>query len=290
MSTIKVDNLDTRTGTGNITLNRPLVGDGSGLTSLTAANLTGIVADARFPATLPAASGVNLTALNASNISSGTLPAGRYTDTVYTHPTTAGNKHIPSGGATNQVLTYSSSGTASWAALAAGGWVHLATAANSSQTEFTFVSVMDTTYDMYAFVLREVQHNAPNGDLQFQVSDDNGSTYKTSGYHHATRGHDTGGTVRQDNSTNSSSIIIAPDTAAIGNLGFNGVVYLNSLSTYASTHFHGMYRGQTAAANVYVVGCGIWSSGSLGVINAVKFKPSISTFNGSIYCFGITKS
>jgi len=52
MSTIKVDNLDTRTGTGNITLNRPLVGDGSGLTSLTAANLTG---------TLPAIDGSNLT-------------------------------------------------------------------------------------------------------------------------------------------------------------------------------------------------------------------------------------
>jgi hypothetical protein len=91
MSTIKVDNLDTRTGTGNITLNRPLVGDGSGLTSLTAANLTG------------------------------TIHADRYTDTVYTHPTTAGNKHIPTAGATDQVLTYSSSGTAQWAAPAAGG-------------------------------------------------------------------------------------------------------------------------------------------------------------------------
>jgi len=85
-----------------------------------AANLTGTVADARFPATLPASSGVNLTALNASNISSGTLPAGRYTDTVYTHPTTAGNKHVPSGGATDQVLTYSSSGTASWVDPAGG--------------------------------------------------------------------------------------------------------------------------------------------------------------------------
>ncbi len=197
-------------------------------------------------------------------------------------------KRLPLG-AEGQVLLANGDGTAPEWAAPDGGWVHLATASNSSQTEFTFVSVMDSTYDMYAFVLREVQHNAPNGDLQFQVSDDNGSTYKTSGYHHATRGHDTGGTVRQDNSTNSSSIIIAPDTAAIGNLGFNGVVYLNSLSTYASTHFHGMYRGQTAAANVYVVGCGIWSTGSLGVINAVKFKPSISTFNGSIYCFGITK-
>jgi hypothetical protein len=90
MSTIKVDNLDTRTGTGNITLNRPLVGDGSGLTNLPsqtandftntlktkldnveasatadqtktdieglgielpAANLTGTIAEARIPAT-----------------------------------------------------------------------------------------------------------------------------------------------------------------------------------------------------------------------------------------------
>jgi len=147
MSTIKVDNLDTRTGTGNITLNRPLVGDGSGLTSLTAANLTGIVADARFPATLPAASGVNLTALNASNISSGTLPAGRYTDTVYTHPTTAGNKHIPSGGATNQVLTYSSSGTASWATPAAGGTI----SATDCEAGSRDISIANSTQSFTAF-------------------------------------------------------------------------------------------------------------------------------------------
>ena len=157
MSTIKVNTLTTLDGTGNITLSRPLSGSGASLTSLPAANLTGTlpaidgsnltgvaptkaavealgidlpaanltgtVADARFPATLPASSGVNLTALNASNISSGTLPAGRYTDTVYTHPTGAGNKHIPTAGATDQVLTYSSSGTAAWSTPAGGGKV-----------------------------------------------------------------------------------------------------------------------------------------------------------------------
>jgi hypothetical protein len=181
MSTIKVNTLTTLDGTGNITLSRPIVGDGSNLTGISpskaavealgidvpaanltgtvadaristltssklsgalpaidgsnltgvaptkatvealgidlpAANLTGTVADARFPATLPASSGVNLTALNASNISSGTLPAGRYTDTVYTHPSDAGNKHIPSGGSSGQFLKYTSAGTATWAA------------------------------------------------------------------------------------------------------------------------------------------------------------------------------
>ena len=47
-------------------------------TSGSATNLAaGTVPDARFPATLPAASGVNLTALNASNLGSGTVPDAR---------------------------------------------------------------------------------------------------------------------------------------------------------------------------------------------------------------------
>ena len=43
-----------------------------------AANIgSGTLPDARFPATLPAASGVNLTALNATNLGSGTVPTAR---------------------------------------------------------------------------------------------------------------------------------------------------------------------------------------------------------------------
>jgi hypothetical protein len=38
--------------------------------------------DTRFPATLPAASGVNLTALNASNLASGTVPDARFPATL----------------------------------------------------------------------------------------------------------------------------------------------------------------------------------------------------------------
>ena len=47
---------------------------GANLTNLAAANLTGTIADARFPATLPAASAANLTSIPAANIT-GTLPA-----------------------------------------------------------------------------------------------------------------------------------------------------------------------------------------------------------------------
>ena len=51
---------------GNLTGNP--TGSGANLTSLPAANLTGTIADARFPATLPTASGANLTNLPAGNL------------------------------------------------------------------------------------------------------------------------------------------------------------------------------------------------------------------------------
>lgn len=68
---------DELTVTGSVVATS-FAGDGSGLTSLSATQLTsGTVPDARFPATLPASSGVNLTALNASNLASGTVAAAR---------------------------------------------------------------------------------------------------------------------------------------------------------------------------------------------------------------------
>ena len=60
-----------------------LSGGGSGLTGLNATNLgSGTLPDARFPSTLPAASGVNLTALNATQLTSGTLPMARLSGTL----------------------------------------------------------------------------------------------------------------------------------------------------------------------------------------------------------------
>jgi hypothetical protein len=55
-STLKVTNIDTPDGTGNITVDRPLSGSGASLTSLPAGNLTG---------TLPAIDGSALTGISA---------------------------------------------------------------------------------------------------------------------------------------------------------------------------------------------------------------------------------
>ncbi len=71
-------------GTANISLNNNAITNGASyvtasiINSLDASNLSsGTIPDARFPATLPAASGANLTSLNASNLASGTIAAAR---------------------------------------------------------------------------------------------------------------------------------------------------------------------------------------------------------------------
>ena len=62
-------------------------GDGSNLTGLPAANLTGTIADARFPATLPAVSAANLTNIPAGNltgiVTSGRLGGGTASNTTF---------------------------------------------------------------------------------------------------------------------------------------------------------------------------------------------------------------
>src|SRR6056300_1482603 len=80
--------------------------DGS---SLNASNLdSGTIPDARFPATLPAASGANLTNLNATNIASGTLASDR----LPTVPTTKGGTGLTTLGTANQVIAVNAGATA----------------------------------------------------------------------------------------------------------------------------------------------------------------------------------
>ena len=85
-------------------------GSGASLTSIPAGQLTGTIADARFPATLPAASGANLTNLPAANIT-GTLPAisGVNLTGVVTS-ITAGSNITLTGGPTGAITIAASGG------------------------------------------------------------------------------------------------------------------------------------------------------------------------------------
>ena len=73
-SKISADTIRGQSGTTvTVQSGHNLVGSGSGLTALPAANLTG---------TLPAISGASLTSLNASNLGSGTVPDARFPATL----------------------------------------------------------------------------------------------------------------------------------------------------------------------------------------------------------------
>lgn len=140
------------TFSGNVSVGGTLSGNGSGLTSLNAGNLSsGTIPSGRFPSTLPAASGANLTSLNASNLSSGTVPGAR----LGGNQTMSGNKTF-SGNVTVQG-TLSASGTAR--KTSAGGFLY-----NSSSNNLGGRIVVSNTAASTA-----AQVGSP-GDMRFVYS------------------------------------------------------------------------------------------------------------------------
>jgi len=128
-------------------------GNGSLINSLNADSLSsGTLPDARFPATLPATSGINLTALNATNLGSGTVPVARLgtsgtrdATTFLRGDNTWATVSVEGGAASNSFATITVAGQSNVAAdnstdtltLVAGTGVSITTDASTDTITFT---------------------------------------------------------------------------------------------------------------------------------------------------------
>ena len=104
-----------------------------------------------------------------------------------------------------------SSVTALPSAIPTGSWIKLAETNVTSATasvEFTDATtgVFDGTYRSHAVLIRRLEPANANVQLTLRMRDASTESYKTSSYAYATKGYDSGGTIRSDENTSAGGI------------------------------------------------------------------------------------
>jgi len=185
-------------------------------------------------------------------------------------------------GSSSQVLTVSG-GVPTWAAAATsgGGLTFLSSATASTSASLDFTSSIDSTYNVYMFVLENVLPDSSNKDLDILFSNDGGSSYETTSY----KGKSyvitsTGGSYE---STISSVFISFGQDSSADDL-LNGIVYLYNPSVSNLTYMTGQsfYNGSDI-----IVGGGFRNVSE--VVDAVRFSYSSGNIaSGTISMYGMT--
>ncbi len=120
---------------------------------------------------------------------------------------------LPSTDGTNgQALVTNGTGGLSWSSSGSTVKVSSTTASSSASVEFTGLT---STYRYYYIVLDSVRPATDSANLEVLISDDNGSTYESSGYYQGGFSSQTGGTTNSSaNSTAQTTIFNSASNAA----------------------------------------------------------------------------
>lgn len=198
-------------------------------------------------------------------------------------------------GTQNQTLVMGADDPA-WGAPQAGVVLSSQTASGSSALSFT--SGIDSSYRRYCFAIDNTVPQTAAAQFLAEVSDDGGSSWKSSSYISAV----TVTTTTPGTATNSSTSFIqlswlaAQDAAQTNssNYGWSGEVHLidpsNTSSRKPVNIINGSYMTGTAGGVTFatsVHGSGFWNGGN-GAINAIRFRYSTGNItSGKITMIGL---
>lgn len=244
-----------------------------------ASNLaSGTVPDARFPATLPAASGANLTSLSATNLGSGTVPTAR----------------LGSGTANSTTFLR---GDQTYAEAGGGAWTFLAEKTPSGSANIAFTSsdgVDHSTYSLYMFHCHAMTVSSA-GALSCQLSDDDGASFHTDSYAYGVHFIDEDGSNGANNNSTSAAHI------QVGHGNFSSSTYSNALVYWtgeASTanlqsHVYSQAWGVDVSddTSMNYGGGGRWYAPDSGGYDALRFMSNNGgNLTGTIRMYGLKKS
>ena len=295
-STKKVTNIDTPDNTGNIIVDRPLSGSGASLTNLPAANLTGTIDGARFPATLPASDGSALTnivhtpadnSVTASkidlSITQGDLIYGTGTDTW---------TKLAKGTAA-QLLTMNAGATApEWAAAPGGAkFTPLAQIPSSNLGVVEFDSTWITsTYDVYFIAMIGIVPAGDAGAIQAWVQQ-GGSRAGGTNYEYGYDGFKSSGSSSTGYNTGRSHWEIIEKVGYGSGESMSGGMWLwEPLAAGRYTTLTWQVGGYSSIPDVRVAtGAGVYKSGT--AVNGIEFTSSAGNFAGGQWrLYGVEKT
>lgn len=175
----------------------------------------------------------------------------------------------------------------------------LATLTASNSTSLDDTTHITAAYDEYMFVVRNFIPATNSVGLNLRISEDGGSTYKTTGYLSiitgALRAGASGGAGVSATETATDAIMLSGRNVNLNGLGsaasgYSGTLYLHAPNgTGNRKHVTGNGMQATGAADaVDVVTFGGWYDGDNGAINAVRFLMSAGNItSGTIKIYGV---
>jgi hypothetical protein len=180
------------------------------------------------------------------------------------------------------------------AASSIGALVYIGSQTASNSASLVFSSI-GSTYDVYVFIGQGIVSATNAVDFQMLVSEDNGSTWKSTGYRNAGQLNADAGTNSWPNTTNGAQINLSGNAGNVANVTACALEFEAKLFLPASTTHNKQVRSETSwqgsAGTLNVCRNVATYTADTGAVNAVQFKMSSGNISaGTIRMYGIRTS